>query len=128
MSGPAEQLIAISETRRCVTCHELTCVCRSTRRSAIQPTSLLGINVGCGHFPMRPPWLNVDSDPSTPAHLHESWPPITLTDNVVDDIYAGHFLEHLSKEDGAFFLRECYRVLKPGGRLGVLVPDMQQIM
>jgi ubiquinone/menaquinone biosynthesis C-methylase UbiE len=43
----------------------------------------------------------------------------------VDKIYSSHTLEHLSKEDGRNFLRECFRVLRPGGVLRIVVPDLE---
>jgi predicted SAM-dependent methyltransferase len=51
-----------------------------------------------------------------------------MPDGSVAEIYAGHMLEHLEREDARGFLRECHRVLVPGGRLGIVVPDTHQIM
>jgi predicted SAM-dependent methyltransferase len=39
-------------------------------------------------------------------------------------IFSSHFLEHLDKKEGESFIRECYRVLKPGGKIRILVPDI----
>jgi hypothetical protein len=36
-------------------------------------------------------------------------------------------LEHLDREHAPAFLRECRRVLKPGGVLRVVVPDLEQM-
>lgn len=41
-------------------------------------------------------------------------------DNSIDGIHASHILEHFL--DHEIFLRECYRILKPGGFLRVVVP------
>ncbi len=41
--------------------------------------------------------------------------PFPWRDNVVEAIYMGEILEHFTQEDGEHVLRECYRVLKPGG-------------
>lgn len=46
----------------------------------------------------------------------------------VDVIYSSHTLEHLSKEDGRNFLDECFRVLRPGGLIRVVVPDLKTII
>ena len=48
-------------------------------------------------------------------------------DAEIDEIYAGHMLEHLTLEDAQTFLRECYRCLIPGGLLGIVVPDTREI-
>ena len=44
-------------------------------------------------------------------------------DNYFDVVYSKSFLEHL--EDPIFFLKEAYRVLKPGGFILSLVPDWE---
>ena len=48
---------------------------------------------------------------------------IPYPDDSVDIINASHVLEHFSYEDGEKFLRECFRVLKPGGVIRITVPD-----
>ena len=88
---------------------------------------LTRLNVGAGGYAM-PGWTNIDSSPNSAADVIASVPPLLWADESVDEVYAGHFLEHLSKDTGAEFLRECYRVLKPGGRLGIVVPHTREIM
>jgi predicted SAM-dependent methyltransferase len=85
------------------------------------------LNFGCGAFPLQD-WINYDQDPSSKADRIATVPPINLDDELADEVYAGHFLEHLARADADKFLRECYRVLKPGGRCGILVPDTREIM
>lgn len=46
----------------------------------------------------------------------------------VDLIYTSHMLEHLSYDDGLRVLRECRRVLRPGGAARVIVPDARLLM
>ncbi len=41
----------------------------------------------------------------------------------IDAIYGGEMLEHFTEEKGNFLLRECFRVLKPGGILRMRVPN-----
>ena len=42
-------------------------------------------------------------------------------------VYHSHVLEHFSKRQGEFFVRECFRVLRPGGLLRLAVPDLEDI-
>jgi predicted SAM-dependent methyltransferase len=49
---------------------------------------------------------------------------IPLADGVADFVYSSHFLEHLFRKDGEHLLTESYRVLKPGGTVRVVVPDL----
>ena len=44
-----------------------------------------------------------------------------------DAVYHSHVLEHLSPTSGQNLLHECFRVLRPGGILRTVVPDLEQI-
>jgi predicted SAM-dependent methyltransferase len=48
---------------------------------------------------------------------------IPLFDSSCNYIYCSHFLEHLNWYEGRKFLEECYRVLVPGGKIRILVPN-----
>jgi len=85
------------------------------------------LNIGCGAYPI-PGFFGIDSAADSAADLRISVPPIPYENETVDEIYAGHFLEHLDYEDGQRFLEECYRVLKLDGKLGIVVPDTREIM
>jgi SAM-dependent methyltransferase len=50
---------------------------------------------------------------------------IPAADGTLDLAYHSHMLEHLSYQDGTLFIRECLRVLKPGGIMRILVPDLE---
>jgi predicted SAM-dependent methyltransferase len=43
----------------------------------------------------------------------------------VDVVYSSHMIEHLDRWEAGRFLAECRRVLKPGGVLRILVPDLR---
>ena len=49
---------------------------------------------------------------------------IPLNDNSIDVVFSSHFLEHLTKNDGQQLLNDIYRILKPGGLVRILVPDL----
>ena len=48
---------------------------------------------------------------------------LPFPDNSIALIYSSHFMEHLDFEQGEAFLKEAYRVLKPGGKFSISVPD-----
>jgi predicted SAM-dependent methyltransferase len=50
---------------------------------------------------------------------------VPAADNSLDLAYHSHMLEHLTYQDGIIFLKECLRVLKPGGTMRILVPDLE---
>jgi SAM-dependent methyltransferase len=51
--------------------------------------------------------------------------PLRIDSDAVDGIFTEHTLEHLGFPDGLRLLRECHRVLKPGGVLRIVVPDVE---
>lgn len=93
----------------------------------LQATASRRLNIGCADVGLAF-WTNLDADPLMPAQLHALVPPIPCEDASLDEIYAGHFLEHLERDAARPFLAECLRCLVPGGRLGLVVPDTREIM
>ncbi len=85
------------------------------------------VNVGSGEYPLSG-FVNIDQDRRMPAEIHQRVPPLPFEDGDVGEVYAGHFLEHLTPKDANLFLSECYRVLVPGGKLGILVPDTREVV
>lgn len=53
--------------------------------------------------------------------------PLTYADNSVDEIRASHILEHFPQALTQSVLRDWVRVLKPGGRIRIAVPDFNKI-
>lgn len=51
---------------------------------------------------------------------------LLFKDSTVDCIYTNNMLEHLTEEDFMFVIKDCYRVLKKGGILRLVVPDLSQ--
>lgn len=47
-----------------------------------------------------------------------------IEDNTYDGVYSEHFLEHLTKDHGILFLKEMYRVMKPGAVIRTIWPSM----
>ena len=91
------------------------------------PQAVTRLNVGCGNWPLVG-WTNLDTDPAVGPDVVASVPPVPYPDDTLDEIYAGHILEHLDPATAAVFLSECWRCLHPGGRLGVVVPDTREIL
>lgn len=50
---------------------------------------------------------------------------IPLDDGSADYVFSSHFLEHLFRREGERLLRECHRVLRPGGIARIAVPDLE---
>lgn len=57
--------------------------------------------------------------------IHDLRKPLPFPNNSAEGIYAPHFLTELYFEDAKRLLRECYRVLQPGGALRIVVSDLR---
>ena len=86
------------------------------------------LNLGCGQR-FHSAWTNIDFVSCGEGVIaHNLLNGIPFPDNEFDFVYHSHVLEHFEKEDGLFFIKECYRVLKHGGIIRIAVPDLEQIV
>lgn len=53
---------------------------------------------------------------------------LPFRDASVDVVYSSHMVEHLDPGEVEAFLAECRRVMKPGGWLRVVVPDLERLI
>jgi predicted SAM-dependent methyltransferase len=111
------------------------------------------LHLGCGLISPSD-WINVDGSWNARLAKHPFWrkilagtsliseeklnlnwnPKIITRDvrkrlpfpaNSLDAIYAAHLLEHLYLNQARQLLQECFRTLRPGGVLRVVVPDLR---
>lgn len=87
------------------------------------------INLGCGSvFIDSPEWLNLDYSPTCSAVRRANLlGRLPLADDTVSLVYSSHFLEHVPRALVPGFLRECLRVLQPGGVVRLVVPDLENM-
>ena len=87
-----------------------------------QNAQKVALNLGCG-FQKLPGMVNVDAfencEPDIKWDLNNF--PYPWEDNSIHAIFAAHIFEHLDDWWGA--LKECARILVPGGTLEIRVPD-----
>ncbi|MGH6972684.1 MAG: class I SAM-dependent methyltransferase, partial [Caulobacteraceae bacterium] len=82
------------------------------------------LHFGCGPN-LKPGWVNVDGKPGADLLLDLARP-LPMPSDVAAAAYSEHFLEHLDyPEPAGRFVRECFRVLRPGGLFSVGVPDTE---
>jgi predicted SAM-dependent methyltransferase len=53
---------------------------------------------------------------------------LPFADKTVDLMYSSHFLEHLTYNEGQAFLKECRRVMKIGGTIRLMLPDLSKLI
>lgn len=70
-------------------------------------------------------WLNVDIMPkSRDVAYMDATQPFPFADNTFRYIYSEHMIEHISFHEAEFMLRECFRVLKPNGKIRISTPNL----
>ena len=85
------------------------------------------LNLGCGGR-FHADWINLDFTSGGLGVLaHDLRKGIPFPDASFDVVYHSHVLEHFSPREGLELLKHCYRVLRPGGRIRVVVPDLEVI-
>ena len=84
------------------------------------------LHLGCGgNYIPKPGFINIDGNLFQPKNL---WLDITIglpfPSNSIDAIIASHVLEHLSERQVRKVLGESYRVLKSGGGVRFVTPNL----
>lgn len=74
------------------------------------------LNIGAGDRPLDG-YINIDRRTGQEAY------PLAFPDEHFDEVRASHVLEHMPPADLDAVIAEWVRVLKPGGRLRIAVPD-----
>lgn len=83
------------------------------------------LNIGCGPNPL-PGWLNADLHPHSEDTIRfDATAPFPFANDTFSHIWCEHTIEHVAKFAGEFMLRECFRVMRPGGRIRIATPDMR---
>lgn len=81
----------------------------------------LRLNIGSGADITMKGYVNVDAKYGSVAF------PLAYGDNVADEIYASHILEHFPQRDVSNVLKDWTRALRPGGVLKIAVPNFEWI-
>ena len=86
------------------------------------------INLACGSvFIDSPVWANFDFVAASGVKQADLLGRLPLSDSSAQLIYSSHFLEHIPKPQVESFLRECLRVLQPGGVIRLALPDLENM-
>jgi SAM-dependent methyltransferase len=102
----------------------------------------LKLNIGCGTSGIAG-WVNIDNSPTIllsrlplgkRLFRTPDWPRdvrrvdvrkrIPFPDASVESVYSSHTFEHFSYDESLAVARECFRVLRPGGVIRIVVPDL----
>lgn len=73
-------------------------------------------------------WINVDLLPAGVDVLANFAQPLPFRSGAADLLHSEDLLEHLDADVGKQLLRECHRILKPGGVMRLLTPDLRALV
>ena len=87
--------------------------------------NLDNLNFGCGKR-FSKEWLNIDFHSENKyvkrVNLLSGFP---FPENSFKAVYSSHVLEHFNPTQGKFLIKESLRILKKGGVLRIVVPDLE---
>jgi predicted SAM-dependent methyltransferase len=74
-------------------------------------------------------WLNTDIHPNHPDVIYmDATRRFPFYDNEFDYIIGEHMIEHVDYDAAQTMLRECFRVLRPGGKVRFATPDLRVLL
>lgn len=83
------------------------------------------LNIGCGAS-YHPDWINLDVSPADPNILKiDIQTGLPFFAEFAAVCYSSHVLEHLDKAGATSLTAECFRVLKHGGIIRLVLPDLE---
>jgi SAM-dependent methyltransferase len=87
------------------------------------------VNLACGGvYVAGDGWINLDySSNNRNVQRADLLGSLPLADNCASIVYSSHFLEHIPRDQVNRLLLECFRILKPGGILRLVVPDLDNL-
>ncbi|MDQ1433106.1 MAG: O-antigen biosynthesis protein, partial [Actinomycetota bacterium] len=85
------------------------------------------VNLGCGHSYIDG-WVNVDANPDVRADIYlDAFEFVREYGPEIEELYMGHFLEHLLPASAAALLSLIGERLPEGAQVSAVVPDMRAI-
>jgi predicted SAM-dependent methyltransferase len=98
---------------------------------------MIRVNAGSGQrcFDRTQGWINLDSQPKRHLSVGDDQYPdmiadmrhMPFPDGSVDMVVSHHTIEHLGCGEADAFIKEAWRVLRPGGSLIVAIPDIKAL-
>jgi glycosyltransferase involved in cell wall biosynthesis len=85
------------------------------------------LNVGCGYLGLQHHGFVGIDDKIQTADLVGDIMDIDFDLNSIEEIYCGHFINHLPLEKAKLVINRFYDILKPGGFIALEQPNMEEI-
>lgn len=101
---------------------------RQTQRyvqSLLRQQRPIKLELGSGRRAGMEEWVSLDLNGGADIQ-HDLTQPLPFPNDSVDRVYSSHVLEHFTYPNPLLdLLRECHRVLRPGGTFSIAVPNAQ---
>jgi predicted SAM-dependent methyltransferase len=95
-------------------------------RDYLNSHSVRKLQIGAG--PNEPKgWLNTEIEPSGTEVFLDATDRFPLPEGSFQYVFSEHVIEHLPLEGGLAMLKECYRVLAPGGKIRTVTPNLARL-
>jgi predicted SAM-dependent methyltransferase len=122
--------------------HRLGQEVRLRRRKVVDPRAIgvyvrshpvRRLQLGTGPNPL-PGWLNTDLSPDQYSEHRgelvylDATRPFPIAEMSFDYVFSEHQIEHIAEPEARLMLEECFRVLKPSGRIRIATPDLSAIL
>lgn len=96
-------------------------------RPAAAPPPQPRLNLGCGER-RSAGWTNIDLDPAGDDVIGcDLRRPLPFGSGSCEAVYAAHVLEHLRPVEARRLAAEAHRLLRPGGVVRIVVPDLEGV-
>jgi predicted SAM-dependent methyltransferase len=82
------------------------------------------LEIGSGNKP-KPGYVHFDIRPNVGAEAVGDAKKLPFKNEEFDEVYSRFFLEHLNRKDAKKAVKEMHRVLKTGGKLEILIPNLE---
>src|SRR5512133_1171766 len=93
-------------------------------RRYLRSNTVRKLQIGAGPTQL-PGWLCTDIDPRSDEAVYlDATRRFPFEDGTFDYVYSEHMIEHITWLQGLSMLKECRRVMRPGGTLRVATPDL----
>ena len=86
------------------------------------------LQIGAGPT-LLPGFLSTDIEPASNSVVYlDATKPFPFDDKTFDYVFSEHMIEHIPWHKGMFMLKECFRILKPGGAIRIATPDLDVVL
>jgi predicted SAM-dependent methyltransferase len=97
-------------------------------RAYLENDGFKGLQIGTGNG-LTSSWLNTDLLPTKRDVVYlDATRRFPVRDDQFDYVFSEHMIEHIDYKSGMLMLSECFRVLKPAGRICIATPNLEVLL